>query len=156
MRRRDREGWIELRIDGKPTGKGRPRFGKGGRVYTDDRTLSAEQRARDAWHAAGQPRVPDGPIAMTVEIVVARPQNHWRASGDLSAAGIRAPWPVRKPDVDNALKLIADAYNGLLYRDDVDIVHCWVLRRWCNPGEHDHTIVCVRPMPVPSMQRAAA
>lgn len=149
--------WIDFRVDGKPTGKGRPRFNTAtGRAYTDQRTESAENRVLAAWHAAGKPRLPDGPAYITVEIAVARPLNHWKRDGTLSAAGDRTPWPVRKPDLDNALKLVMDALNGCAYRDDVDVVHAWVLRRWCNPGEVEHTRIRLRPAPAALSLRSAA
>lgn len=147
---------IVLRIDGKPVGKGRPRFANG-RVYTDKLTSSAEARVWFAWHQAGRPRLSDGPIAFLVTQVVTRPQSHWRKDGTLSAEGERRPWPIgRKPDFDNALKLLADALNGCAYRDDVDIVHSWYVRRWANPGETEHTEIVIRPMAEPPRLAVAA
>jgi Holliday junction resolvase RusA-like endonuclease len=144
---------IELRIDGKPTGKGRPRFANG-RVFTDSQTEAAEARIERAWEQAGKPRIPDGPIAFTLEIVVQRPKTHRKQNGTLTAAGQRAPWPCRKPDADNALKLAMDALNKRAYRDDVDIVHAWVVRRWATSDEPEHSIITVRPMP--ALAEAAA
>ena len=149
--------WLEIIVDGKPAGKGRPRFNTAtGRAYTDGKTESAESRVVAAWHAAGRPRLPDGPVYVAVEIAVARPQNHWKRDGTLSAAGDRAAWPVRKPDIDNALKLVMDALNGCAYRDDVDVVHSWVVRRWCNPGENEHTRIRLRTAPATLSLRNAA
>lgn len=148
---------IEIRVPGKPTGKGRPRFVRAtGRTYTDAQTVSAEQRVQAAWNAAGQPRLPDGPLAFELTIVIARPQTHYKRDGSLSATGERSAWPVRKPDCDNALKLTFDALNGCAYRDDVDIVHAWVVRRWAHPGEHEHTLIGLRPMPPYPALRSAA
>lgn len=149
---------IVLTVDGRPVGKGRPRFGNG-RVFTDKRTESAENRVILAWQQAGKPRLPDGPIAFLVTQAVRRPKSHWKRDGTLSAAGERAQHPAgRKPDFDNALKLLADALNGLAYRDDVDVVHSWYVRRWANPGEHEHTVLVLRPMAqtLPPVGEAAA
>jgi Holliday junction resolvase RusA-like endonuclease len=141
---------IVLRVDGKPTGKGRPRFDpRSKRTYTDAKTRLAEARVIETWINAGRPRLPDGPARMTVVITVARPQNHWKVNGTLSAAGQRSAWPVRKPDADNALKLIMDALNGCAYRDDVDVVHAWVLRRWASATEHEHVVINLAPMAAP-------
>lgn len=137
---------IVLRVDGLPVGKGRPRFVKQtGRTFTPGDTKRHENRVQLAWLAAGRPRLPDGPAIIGVELVVPRPQNHWRQDGTLSAAGERAEWPVRKPDVDNALKLVMDALNGCAYRDDVDLVYAAITRRWANPGEHAHTVIRLQP-----------
>ncbi|MBX5461659.1 MAG: RusA family crossover junction endodeoxyribonuclease [Steroidobacteraceae bacterium] len=146
---------IVLTIPGKPHGKGRPRFA-GGRVFTDARTQSAEARVLVAWEQAGRPRIPDDtPIAFLVTQAVQRPRSHWRRDGQLSVAGQREPWPRRKPDFDNALKLLADALNGAAYRDDVDVVHAWFVRRWAAPGEPEHTTIVIRPMAA-AVGRAAA
>jgi Holliday junction resolvase RusA-like endonuclease len=32
--------------------------------------------------------------------------------------------PVKKPDMDNVLKVVADALNSVAYRDDTQIVDC--------------------------------
>ena len=33
-------------------------------------------------------------------------------------------YPTKKPDVDNIIKIIADALNGVAYNDDKQIVMC--------------------------------
>lgn len=138
---------IELIVDGEVRGKGRPRFVKAtGRTYTDEPTMRAEARVQIAWIQAGRPRMEDGPLAIDLELVLRRPEAHWKRDGTLSAAGERLPWPTKKPDIDNAIKLVMDACNGCLYRDDVQVVCARVVRRWANPGEHEHTRIRVRPM----------
>lgn len=146
---------IVLRIDGTPKGKGRPRFSRqAGRTYTPVETTRAENRVQLAWLNAGRPRV-DGPIDLHLELVVERPAAHWRVDGTLGAAGVRQPLPVRKPDIDNALKLVMDALNGCAYRDDVDVVHARVVRRWANPGEHEHSTIRIQPAATPELRSAA-
>lgn len=147
---------IELRIDGQPRGKDRPRLGRGGRVYTPSATVLAEGRIRGAWLEAGSPRLPDGPVQMTVIAALERPKNHWRRDGTLSAAGERSAAPTRKPDVDNLVKLIADSLNRLAYRDDAEIVDCRVVKRWCNPGETEHTLIRVSEWGIPTLTAVAA
>ena len=119
---------FELVIPGPPRGKGRPRFANG-RTFTDAKTAGMEELVRQVWLEAGRPRL-EGPLALKLELHVARPKSHYRTNGELSALGVRTLWPVRKPDVDNALKLVADALNGLAYQDDVQIVAAYVRRYW--------------------------
>ncbi len=133
---------IRLELTGKPEGKGRPRFGQGGRVFTPNATKLAEGRVIDAWTNAGQPRL-DGAVQLDVMLHVARPQGHYRKDGELSAEGLRKPLPTKKPDVDNALKLVMDALNGRAYRDDVDVVDARVGRRWASDG-WEKTVVLLR------------
>lgn len=131
---------ILLELSGRPEGKGRPRFGKAGRVYTPKATKLAEGRIIDAWTNAGQPRL-DGPVAVEVFLDVTRPQGHFNTRGELNAAGRRKPHPTAKPDVDNALKLVMDALNRRAYRDDVDVVSATVRRRWAFDGWECTTII---------------
>jgi Holliday junction resolvase RusA-like endonuclease len=147
---------LVLRVDGKPAGKGRPVFSRhGARVSarTPDATRSAEGRMQAAWMHAGRPRV-DGPFRIDVEVVVTRPAAHWRVDGTLGTVGEREEHPIRRPDVDNSLKLVMDSLNGCAYRDDVAAVLASVCRRWANPGEHEHTVVRIWPMP-PLVRRPA-
>lgn len=133
---------MKLVVLSEPRGKGRPRFVRAtGRTYTDTPTLRAEQRIAEAWRTTSQERLPDIPLELVVSLVMARPANHRRTDGSLGAAGQRAPMPVRKPDVDNALKLVMDALNGFAYRDDVQIVQATVRRRWARMGEPAHTVI---------------
>src|SRR4051794_40444749 len=122
---------IRLELSGKPEGKGRPRFGKGGRVFTPNATRLAEARVISAWQDAGEPRLPEGPVVMTLTLECARPKSHFTSKGALSSKGRASRYPTgRKPDVDNALKLVMDALNRRAYRDDVDVVDASVCRRW--------------------------
>jgi hypothetical protein len=75
---------IRLELTGRPEGKGRARFGKGGHVFTPNATKLAEGRIIDAWTNAGQPRL-DGPVKVTLLLEVARPKNHFTTKGALNA-----------------------------------------------------------------------
>lgn len=148
---------VELRVSGTPTGKGRPRFNtRTGHAMTPHPTRVAEARVIAAWHNAGAPRLPDVPLILTCELALARPGGHYKVNGDLSAAGQRSHWPTKKPDADNCLKLVMDSMNGAAYKDDAQIVHAWVVKRWCNPGEHEHTLIRLRPAPMPTGVQAIA
>jgi Holliday junction resolvase RusA-like endonuclease len=122
---------IELNISGKPEGKSRPRFGSGGRVYTPRKTEVAEREIRAAWEEQGRPRLPDGPIEIEIVLIVERPRGHFNTKGELNKKGRSMPFPHnKKPDVDNAVKLVMDALNTRAYRDDVQICKATVTREW--------------------------
>lgn len=118
---------IEVRIPGEIRGKGRPRFGRGF-AYTPAATKNAEawvrSRAAQAWTAAPL----DGPLTVTLEIGVAVPRSWPKKRQADALAGLI--WPTGKPDLDNQLKLIGDACNGILWRDDAQIVRVTVARRY--------------------------
>ena len=137
---------VTLVIQGSPTGKDRPRMNrKTGAVFTPKQTKLAEAVIIDAWRAAGEPRIEEGPLRMEVELVVSRPKGHYRKDGQLNTEGLRHPYPRRKPDVDNAIKLVMDALNRRAYRDDVDVVDARVIRRWADL-QWEHTRIRVWPL----------
>lgn len=143
---------IALELTGKPEGKGRARVGRGGVVFTPQATRLAEGRIIEAWKDAGQPRL-EGPIALTLVLKVARPKSHFTAKGELNTEGKRKPWPTgKKPDLDNALKLVMDALNGRAYRDDVDVVSVSASRLWASDGWESTSVVVAayEPSGVPS------
>lgn len=126
-------GTIELRVAGKATTKQRQRFDpRSRRAYTPPANIIGENDVRAVWREAGEPRIEDdAAIGIEVTIVVPRPSSHFKQNGDLSAQGLRHPIPRnKKPDLDNALKLIMDALNSRAYRDDVQIARALVERCW--------------------------
>lgn len=137
---------IDLTIAGAPQGKGRPRFVRQtGRAYTPPETERAQQRIQQEWILAGRPYL-QGPLYMEIEAVLHRPQTHWKKNGSLGIQGQRNPWPIRKPDLDNALKLCADAISGLAFRDDSQIVEARIWKRWAQSDELAQTRIRVWPL----------
>jgi Holliday junction resolvase RusA-like endonuclease len=114
---------IEITIPGAMRGKGRPRFSaRGGfaRAYTDEKTRNAETWvkvcAREQY--IGPPLA--GAIAVTMTVGVAIPAS-WpkRKQAEALRHTVR---PTGKPDLDNTEKLIFDALNGLVWKDDAQVV----------------------------------
>lgn len=134
---------IHIEIAGRPSGKGRPRFdSRSGRAYTDDATNRAENDLRAVWRESGEPRMPDdAALAIAITLIVQRPAGHFRKDGTLSAEGRRHPVPRnKKPDLDNAVKLVMDALNGRAYRDDVQVALLHAVRVW---GDRPQTEVAL-------------
>jgi hypothetical protein len=134
---------VNLQIHGNPVGKGRPKFSsKNGRVYTPKQTVLAEREIRQAWREEGEPRLPDVALEMRVDLYVQRPQGHFKKNGELSTEGNRHPVPKnKKPDVDNALKLVMDALNSRAYKDDVQVAKVILVRHW---GEWPKTEISIK------------
>lgn len=112
---------IEIRMDGQPIGKGRPRFVRAtGRTYTPEKTARYEDRL--AWAAqavmAGRPLL-TGPLGVTVRAHVEVPVSRGKAWRAQALAGIRRP--TTKPDADNIAKML-DALNKVVWLDDAQIV----------------------------------
>ena len=114
---------IDLILD--PVAKGRPRVCRNGRAYTPEKTRRAEEAMRWQIGLAMKDRaVPmfGGPLAVEVELRFARPKSVKRAHHTV------------KPDIDNAVKLIGDAGNGLIWSDDSQIVQLSARKVYCDRG----------------------
>ena len=89
-----------ITIYGRPVPKGRPRLGKGGHVYTPQATRLYEFAvATLAREAFAQPL--EGDVMMRLRFYI-----HGR----------------KRPDIDNAIKAVADGMNGIAYKDDRQVV----------------------------------
>lgn len=118
---------LDLTVPGAPMGKGRPRFTRGHgnivRTYTPKATASRENLigvlALDKWK-----RTPiAGPVSIIVVMEVPVPKS-WpkKKRADVNIG----THPLGKPDVDNCLKLVCDALNGIVWRDDSQVVEASV------------------------------
>ena len=54
----------------------------------------------------------------------------YRTQSDWNKKRIKDVMPVRRPDIDNFVKLFLDATNGLLFADDAQITTIVAKKRW--------------------------
>ena len=112
-------------IPGEPVGKGRPRFDmRSGHAYTPAKTRTYEELVR--WSYRGGPFF-TGAVRMKVTAYLKVPQHLTQAR---LASIENGETPTKKPDADNILKAVADALNGLAYKDDSQITTVTVYKRW--------------------------
>ena len=116
---------IKFTVLGEPQGKGRPKFSRQGgfvKTYTPDKTFLYENLIRTEYlrQCLGQ-RFPDKePLSMHIKAYYNIPSSASKKRQQAMEAGdIR---PVKKPDVDNIIKVVADSLNQVAYRDDADLV----------------------------------
>jgi Holliday junction resolvase RusA-like endonuclease len=128
---------ITFNLPGKPHGKGRPRATSTGRMYTPQATRDAEGfiRHQAAQAMTGQ-EVLRGAVQAWVEIEVEPPQNTSKKLRKRMIDG--EVFPAKKPDMDNIIKAIFDACNGVVYVDDKQVVQLSMMKRY---GERDVTTV---------------
>lgn len=123
---------IAFIVPGAPVGKGRPRattINGMARLYTPKKTANYEGLIALAAQTAlaGRPML-DGPVALRLVLHCQVPAS-WSGKKQRQAlAGEHMP--TTKPDVDNVLKAVCDGCNGVLWRDDVQVVELTLSKRY--------------------------
>ena len=114
---------LLVTIPGALRGKQRPRassIGGKARVYTPAATVNAEAHVKQCCiNQVGSPCL-DGSLAVRVGISVGIPASWSKRKQAAALAG--EVKPTGKPDLDNCVKLLMDACNGILWRDDAQVV----------------------------------
>ena len=117
---------ITFTVYGDPKALKRHRtFRKGNIVgsYDPSRVDKADFLAQAIEHKPPKPL--DEPVSLSVAAFFARPKSHYRTGKFKGALRKDIPeYHTKRPDFDNILKLIADALNGVFWKDDSVIV--WV------------------------------
>lgn len=128
---------VAFVVPGEPVGKGRPRIGKVGnhaRMFTPAKTASYEGLIAHAGQQAMAGRqLLDGPVMVEMHIGLSIPQSMSKKRKAQAIAG--QIFPTKKPDMDNVIKAIYDGLNGVVWRDDVQVVDAHVRKRYVEtPG----------------------
>jgi Holliday junction resolvase RusA-like endonuclease len=127
---------LVIRIPGELRGKGRPRMtaiaGRP-RAYTDAKTATAEAWVRTCAAKVHSGGPLDGAVTVTIDLNLPVPASWSKKRRALALAGTMAP--ITKPDLDNVLKLVGDALNGIVWRDDRQIVRATISRRYAETAE---------------------
>ena len=121
---------IEFFVPGTPVGKGRPRAtrrGAGVVMFTPEKTADYEALVAATAAAAlaggmriGTSQLLDGPLAAMLEMQFPVPASWSKARRARALAGVE--WHISKPDADNVAKAVLDACNGVVFRDDAQVV----------------------------------
>ena len=114
---------VVFEVPGEPRGKGRPRFIKQtGKAYTDSETKAYEKKIVAYYRKQlGNFRWPDSAfISVQVKAHYPIPKSATKAATASMREGTMLP--SRKPDIDNVLKIVLDALNGVAYKDDSRVV----------------------------------
>lgn len=115
---------IHFQVEGDPKGKGRPRFSRAGkftRVYTDKQTLDYEAVIKFfAAEAMGSTDLLETPVSVFLYIRHAVPQSYSKKRTEACLSGLEQP--CKKPDIDNIAKTFLDGMNGVIFKDDTQVV----------------------------------
>jgi Holliday junction resolvase RusA-like endonuclease len=125
-------------VEGDPVGKQRPRFAKG-RTYTPKKTVDYENKIKaQAMSAMGSAEPLETPVAVYLYVNHAVPASYSKKRREACLNRLERP---KKPDLDNCAKAYLDAMNGIVYKDDVQVVSLHITKRYDTiAGVH----VCVR------------
>ena len=117
---------IEFFVPGAPIGKERPRAARRGAgvvMFTPEKTAGYEAlvaaAASNAMRAEAGPLF-TGPLEAVLEMRIPIPASWSKAHKAAALAGTELP--TSKPDIDNVAKAILDACNGVVFRDDAQVV----------------------------------
>lgn len=115
---------IEFIVPGQPVPKGRPKFarrGKGVVAYTPAKTAAYETQVQHAAAAAMGDRPPTaGPVKLVVSLALQVPASWSKKRRAMALTGLICA--TKKPDADNVLKGLKDGCNGIVWRDDAQVV----------------------------------
>lgn len=116
---------VKFTVQGEPKGKGRPRFMPNtGRAVTPKDTVIYENLVRMEYMAQCKDyKFPDGTMLdMRIMAFYGIPKSQTKKNKELMKRQLLRP--VKKPDMDNVVKVIADSLNQVAYKDDTQIVDC--------------------------------
>lgn len=114
-------------VEGDPVGKQRPRFSRG-RTYTPKKTVDYESMIASKALSAMCPSLPlETPVAVYIYINHAIPASYSKKRKEACLNRFERP---KKPDLDNVAKSFLDAMNGIVYKDDVQVVSLHVTKRY--------------------------
>ncbi len=130
---------VSFFVPGQPVGKGRPRAsrtGKGIRMHTPEKTASYENLVATAAHGAMRGAAPiQGACHVDMDIRLMVPMSWSAKRRNQALEGL--VFPTKKPDLDNILKAVFDAINGIVWEDDVQAVYVQAVKRYSAvPGVH--------------------
>ena len=121
---------VQFTVDANPVPKGRPKFSKIGgfvRTYTPKKTSDYETIVREtAQQAMGQTEPLETPTAVYLYIRLSIPKSYPKKRLAACLKGLERP--IKKPDIDNLAKSVLDGLNGIVYRDDGQIVSLHVTK----------------------------
>lgn len=111
-----------------PAGSKTPGVTKSGRRFVRDANPNAADWKRQVRQAAGEAMdgrnaLLDGPLVLTAWFYQPRPRNHYGSGRNSHKVKASAPqFPITAPDTTKLVRAIEDAMQGIVYRNDAQIV----------------------------------
>ena len=117
---------MKFTIPGEPVGKCRPRVTKWG-THNTEKTILYENLVKMCYQEqCGE--YTENPIHAAVIIYYSIPKSTPKKNIEPMLMG--SIKPCKKPDIDNIIKVIFDALNGIAYKDDTQIFEVHAIKRY--------------------------
>lgn len=137
---------VKFVVYGEPKGKGRPRFSRqNGRAYTPAKTVNYETLVRTEYELQCDRFKFDDDTMLDMRIVAYYPIPKSGSKKVREMKKNNLIRPTKKPDMDNVVKMIADALNQVAYKDDTQIVDCQIRKFFSDEPRVEVTIREVIP-----------
>ena len=134
---------VTFKLDADPVGKQRARYARRGnfvQTYTPDKTRNYEALLKEAAiEAMGSAEPLETPVSLYLYIRVPIPKSFSKKKVQDCLNG--SEQPMKKPDSSNVLKSVEDAMNGVVYRDDCQIINHHITRVYSTLAGVD---ICVK------------
>jgi Holliday junction resolvase RusA-like endonuclease len=134
---------VTFKVDADPVGKQRARYAKRGNhvmAYTPDKTRNYESLIKEAAiEAMGSSEPLETPVTLYLYIRAPIPKSLSKKRIEACLNGLEKP--IKKPDASNVLKSVEDAMNGVVYKDDSQIVNIHVSKVYSSVSGVD---VCIK------------
>lgn len=130
---------VSFTVPGDVTPWARARVGKSMTHFTPKKQRDYGAVIRDNAFTAMNGRPPmDVPCELRLVAFYPFPKS-WSAKKRAACAG----WKATKPDLDNIVKIVKDAMNGIVYTDDARVCSS---HEWKKFDDHPRLMVEVRPL----------
>ena len=123
---------LKFEVPGSPIGQGRPKFSTiNGHAVAYDPEKSRNYKAYVKMLAVQAMKdngfnMIDGPCCLDIMAFFEVPKSKSKKFKERALLGLERP--TKKPDIDNIVKALQDALNGLAYKDDSSIVYLSVAK----------------------------
>ncbi len=120
----------KFEVLGAPVGKARPRVTKWG-TYTPKKTVNYENLVKFSYLQKYGGRDPlEGYLRLTIRFYMPIVKSTSKKNRALMLEG--KILPDKMPDIDNMVKSIADALNGIAYEDDKQVIELHAYKYYSN------------------------
>lgn len=119
----------------EPKGKQRPRFVRTGgyvRTYTPKQTEDYEKLIAKEYIKQDKTYYDELPVMVTIRAFFEIPKSWSKKKQTLASDGEIKP--TKKCDIDNIVKSVLDALNGVAYKDDKQVISIYSVKKYsCAP-----------------------